>query len=284
MLAPAPGDHADHQTDEAGPGDVPPALEGDADAFESRGPAGRAHRHAAPFGQDRILLDDDERLGDGEQPNQGRDQRDAVVELEEAEGAARRRVDHVGADGADHQPKEAGDQALEGVARGDAGDQRDAEQRDHDHLDAVHVVADLGQDRHRDERDDRGQQAAERRGHERHGEGLLAAPGLGHGIAVERRRRGAGGARDVDQDCRNAGAHARRAIERDHERQADLDLHHQGQRQQDDDRVGGAEPRDRADDQAQEDGRHDHPPERQGVQEQRAEQVEASLHRRASLS
>ena len=281
---PGAGNDADHQSDEAGPDDVLPALEGVGDAFEGRGPAGRAHRLAAPLGQDRIPLDDDERLGDGEQPDQGRDQRDAVIELEETEGAARRRVDHVGADGADHQPEEAGDQALEGVARGDAGDQRDAEQHDHDHLDAVHVVADLGQHRHREQRDDRGQQAAERRGHERHGERLLAAPGLGHGIAVERRRRGAGGARDVDQDRRYAGAHARGAIERDHEHQADLDLHHQGQRQQDDDRVSGAEPRDRTDDQAQEDGRHDHPPERQGVQEQRAEQLEVSFHRRASLS
>ncbi len=233
---------------------------------------------------DGALLHDQERFRDGEQSDQRRDDRHAIVKLEKAESGARRLIDGIGADEADHQPEEAGDQALPGVAAGDGGDQRDAEQHHDDEFDAVHVKADLGEDRHGKQRDDGCQQAAETGGDEGDGERLLAHALLGHRIAVERRRGRAGGARDIDQDGGNAGAHVRRAVNRDHEDQPDLDRHRQGQGQEDDDGVGGAETGQGADDHPQEHRGDDHPPEGQTVQKQMAEGRDLSHGRRPSAS
>ena len=64
-------DHADDEPDETGPDDVPPALERDEHAFERVMPVWVLGLRI--FAHDHLLLDDDESLRHGEQPDQGRD-------------------------------------------------------------------------------------------------------------------------------------------------------------------------------------------------------------------
>ena len=202
----------------------------------------------------------DERLGDGEQADEDRDQRHAVVELEEPERRARRAVDRIGADGADHQAEEAGDEALDQVLGRDRGDQGQPEHHDDDHLDAAEVETELAERRQHGHRRDRGDESAEGRGREAQDERLLRLPFAGHRIAVEGGRGGAAFARHVEQDGRYAAAELRRAVERDHERHPRLDAHVQGERQEDDERVLGAEAGQDPDHDAEQHAGDDHPP------------------------
>ena len=220
------------------------------------------------FRHDRLALEHGERLGDREQADQGGDDRDAVIELEEAEGRARRGIDVVGADEAQHEPEEAGDQALQQVVGGDRGDQHEAEHHDDDHVDAAQIEADrgeIGQQRHGREA---GDEPAHGRRDEAEDERLLPFALQRHRIAVERGRRGAAVAGHVDQDRRDAAAEMRGGVDRRHEGQRHVELHGQGERQQNDQRVRGAETRQGADDDAEQDRRDDDPEQFNGVAEQ----------------
>ena len=241
---------------------------GDPEAFERVGPArglGGAEVLGAHNG---FLLDHDEGFGDREQSDQRRDQRDAVIELEEAEGGTRRAEHRVDADGADHQPEEAGDQPLEQVLRGDGGDQGEPEHHHHHHLDAAEVEPERGERRQHRHGDDGGDKPAEGRGRKAADQRLLRLPLLGHRVAVERGRDRAAFARHVEQDGGDAAAELRGAIERDHQGHAGLDVHVERDRQQDDQRVLRAEARQDADDGAEHHARQDDPPERERAREQ----------------
>jgi hypothetical protein len=70
----------------------------------------------------------------------------------------------------------------------------------------------------------------------------------------------------------------RGAVESDHERHADLDVHHQGEGQQDDDGVVCGEAGNRSHDDAEEHRRQDHPPEAERVAEELPEEIEPYIH------
>ena len=145
------------------------------------------------FRQDGRFVDHRQGLGDGEKPDQRRDQRHPVVQFEEPEGRPRRGVDLVSADRPDQQAEEAGDQALQHVLGGDDGDQGEPEQHDHHHLDAADVIAEpdeVGEGQHDG---DRGDQPAEDRGGEAAGPGPAGPcrfwPSRSRRWSLRRRRR-----------------------------------------------------------------------------------------------
>ena len=183
-------------------------------------------------------------------------------------------MDMVGPDRAEQQAEEPGQQALDRIARRDHRDQGDAEQHHDDHFDAVQVIGDARQVADRKERDEGGDEAAHGRGEEAQHQRLLRHALLGHRMAVERGRRRASGAGNVQQDRRNARPHVRGDIEADHEGHTDLNVDRQREGQQDDDRVVGAETGDGADDDADGGTDQDQPPVARGGAEQFEEEIE----------
>jgi hypothetical protein len=251
---------ADEQADERGPDDVPPLLQRQAQPFKRVGPA-RPHRALAPrLVDDHLLLDHHQRLGDCEQADQRRHQGHAVVELEKAEGGARRVVDMVGTDHADQQAEEACDQRLDGILAGDHGDQRQAEEHHDHHFHRAQVQADLREPRQQRDGGERSDQPAEHGGSEAEHQRLLRLALLRHRVAVERSGRRAARAGDLHQDRRDAAGEVVRAIEGDHERHCLLHRHCEGERQQHDEGVLRAEAGQDADHDAQQDRRQDDPP------------------------
>jgi hypothetical protein len=116
-----------------------------ADTFKSSAPTRFAPARPGLVRENCLALDDNEGLGNGEQPNQRRNQWNLVVELEKSEGSPRGFIDYIRADVADHQSEKTCDEPLEGVLRGDGCYQRDAKQHDHDHLDTVQVKSESRQ-------------------------------------------------------------------------------------------------------------------------------------------
>ncbi len=95
--------HTDDQSDNAVPGDMPPARHGNAGAFQRGCPTASSNHVFTVLRQNRFALDHQKSFRDCEKADQGGNERYAVVKLEEAESAARRGVDVVGAYGADHE-------------------------------------------------------------------------------------------------------------------------------------------------------------------------------------
>lgn len=233
-------------------------------------------------GEDRILLNHDQGLGNGKKTNQGWNKRHPVEQLKETEGGPRRRVDVVRTDGAEHQAEEAGDQPLQCILRRNHGDKGKAEQHDDDHIHAMQQQANPGQRRKREKGYHGSDQPPNGGGNEAHHQGLLRPPLDGHGMAVQRGGGGAAGSGDFHQNRRNAAAQVRGRIKRNHENQRQLDVNRQRERQQDDNSVVRPEPGDGPHENTEKDRRNDNPPVTEGGQEKFEQNIAAKNHLRTS--
>ena len=140
-------------------------------------------------------------LRDGKQPDHGDGKRDAVQQMQDAEGVARRRGDRIHADEGDEDAEGGRHQALEQRAGAEGGDERHAPERHHQVFGRSQGQNDRPHERNAGRQEDGADDPAQQDRHGRRAERPLALASHGHGIAVEHQGQAFGGARHVEQDA-----------------------------------------------------------------------------------
>ena len=168
-------------------------------------------------------------IGDAEEPDDHRDEGQAVGELEHPEGHPLGPEDRVPAHSGEGQPEGSCGKALEDIVARDPDHHRQPEDDQREDLRRAEAQGDV---RQRDRREDEHQQPGQRPDGRAEGGGRQRDAGLallGHRIAVERggdRGRRPGG---VDQDGRHAVTEVRRDVDGQQHRQPGHRIHRQGE-------------------------------------------------------
>ena len=153
------------------------------------------------------LLNGVQALGEGEQADQQRDEADAAHQVHRSEGKAVHAAHAVDADGGQQQADDAADDALDdGFAR-QACHNADAEHSQRKVFLCAELQGYLSQQGGEDAQADGAEQTAEQRGQGGDAQGTAGLTQLvGHGIAIQSRGSGGGGARGVQQNGGNGAA------------------------------------------------------------------------------
>src|SRR5262249_28110855 len=149
------------------------------------------------------------------------------------------------------EPEHDGHERLQRIAAAQADEARERQELDREELGRAELQRHLGQER-REERDqhDR-EQGADEGGAERRRERLASLPLPGQRIAVERRRHRPGLAGNVEENRGEGAAEERAPVERRQQDDRGGRRHRERERQQDRHPVGATEPRQDADDGAE---------------------------------
>src|SRR5690606_7576211 len=235
------GNGANYHTDQAAAND----------AFHAALELGKAE--ADPFG-----LDLDMGLGflevelhdfrDGKQPDQQRDEGDAIHQVVVLEGQALGAVDHVQADGRQENAQAGRNQALDHrVARhGNDHGQRETDQPEE--LRGPEVERDLGQVGGKEDQRNVRDEVGDDRGIQCRLERLLGMALLGQRVAVQQCAGGGGRAWGANQDGGDRAAIHAALVDADEQQDRGDRLHREGKGQRQRHRHGGGQPRYRTDD------------------------------------
>ena len=189
-------------------------------------------------------------LGDREQPDQGRDQMHAVPQIFDAPGEAGGSGDAVIADGRDHQADAPGEEAAQHPAAQAAGDGDEGEDRQQEEFRRPEQEDELFCHRQHREHRHRADDSAERIGGGRGADRVSRLALLGQRIAVEAGRGIGRRARRVQEDRGERAAHRHRTHHAAGQRDGGEGFEAIGQRHQQRQRGGAAEPRQRAEHEA----------------------------------
>ena len=184
-------------------------------------------------------------------------ERDAVHEIDHAQREARHPLRLVRADGGEHEADDRHQQRLDHRAL--AGERRDSDEAQHHEREVVGRVErqrHARERRRRDEQEQRRDDAAREGRVGRDGQRLARMPRPRHRVAVERGGDGGGDARRVDQDGRCRAAEDGAVIDRRHEDDARRGLQRRRDRDHQRDGRHGSEPRQHADEGADEAAHH----------------------------
>lgn len=269
------GEHAGPDADEGAADDLTPVGQPLADAGA---PAAAEGDHVAV---DDALLDPRGDLGEAEDAEGDRDEREPVTEEERVEreallGGRRRHADE-----AEQEAEEAGGQAFGDVAAGEHGCQRDAEDGEHEQLGARERQHERAGQRHRERQAERADETAGHRGEEGQRQRAFGLPLAGHRVAVEHRhaRRGRPGCAEEDGRDGVGGVHDGEGADEQREGLGRIDA--ERDRQEDRDGARAPEPRDEAHDEAGEDPGEQH--DEEGGLGEGLERLERSIEHRRLL-
>ena len=197
-------------------------------------------------------------LGHGEKTDQHGDHLHAAEQVHLAEGQTGDARHGVLAHAGQQQAEKAGDDGGEDMIGVKHHQDRKTEEGDGEEVALPEGQRRFCQRLGQEEHDQRGEEAADRGGDQRHAQGLAGFAALGHGISVKGRGRRGGHAGDLEEDRRDGAARDGRAVDRDEEDDGGHRAHRIGEGEAQGHGHGGRNAGQGAEDGAQDDGQHDH--------------------------